>query len=243
MAGRLANRIALVTGASSGIGAAISELFAREGASVVMAARREDKLKSIADKVPVDFVRPIYKVTDVRLEADVLELYRFLDEKFGRIDIVVNSAGFADHTPTEDLSLARWQDIVDTNLTGCFLSCREALRRMKGQRKGRIINIGSISAKSPRPNSIGYTSTKFALEGMTRSLALDGRDFGVAVSILHPGSTKTELMPGMESKSPNESMNANDVARVAALMASLPDETNLLEALILPLGQPFLGRG
>ena len=156
---------------------------------------------------------------------------------------MVNSAGFADHTPTEDLSLARWQDIVDTNLTGCFLSCREALRRMKVQRKGRIINIGSISAKSPRPNSIGYTSTKFALEGMTRSLALDGRDFGVAVSILHPGSTKTELMPGMESKSPNESMNANDVARVAALMASLPDETNLLEALIFPLGQPFLGRG
>ena len=243
MAGRLENRVAIITGASSGIGAAIAQSYAAEGASVVMAARRLDKMQALIDQMGPLPVRPIAVETDVRREADVLRLFESVDRLFGKIDIVVSNAGFADHTPTDQLTLARWQDIVDTNLTGAFLCARESLRRMKTQRRGRIIIVGSISAKSPRPNSIGYTSTKFALDGMTRSLALDGRDFGVAVSIIHPGSTKTELMPRMVEKPRTESMVADEIAQVATLMASLPDETNLLEATILPIGQPFLGRG
>jgi NAD(P)-dependent dehydrogenase (short-subunit alcohol dehydrogenase family) len=243
MPGKLENRTALVTGASSGIGAAIAEMFAREGARVLMAARRRERMEESVARLPASVQPPLIQLADVRSEADILALFATVDARFGRLDVLVNSAGFADHTATEDLTLSRWKDIVDTNLTGCFLTCREALRRMKLQKGGRIINIGSISAKSPRPNSIGYTSTKFALEGMTRSLALDGRDHGVAVSILHPGSTKTELMPGMETRTARESMEAVDVARVALLMASLPQETNLLEALMIPNGQLFLGRG
>ncbi len=243
MAGRLENQVALVTGASSGIGAAIVEAFAAEGARVVMAARRVDKMQAVADSIGANGPSPIICPTDVRREDEILSVFETIDRRCGRLDILVNCAGFADHTPTENLSLARWKDIVDTNLTACFLCSREALKRMKPQGSGRVIIIGSISAKSPRPNSIGYTSTKFALEGMTRSLALDARDFGVAVSILHPGSTKTELTPGMENRTALESMDARDVAAAATLMACLPKETNLLEALMLPLGQPFLGRG
>ena len=244
MAGKLENRVALVTGASSGIGAAIAEVFAADGARVVLAARRIDKMQAIAASITAaGGPEPIVCQTDVRREDEVLSAFETIDRRCGQLDILVNCAGFADHTPTEQLSLARWKDIVDTNLTACFLASREALKRMKPRGAGRIIIIGSISAKSPRPNSIGYTSTKFALEGMTRSLALDARDFGVAVSILHPGSTKTELMPGMENRPPRESMEARDVANAALLMAGLPNETNVLEVTMLPLGQPFLGRG
>jgi NAD(P)-dependent dehydrogenase (short-subunit alcohol dehydrogenase family) len=243
MAGRLQDRTALVTGASSGIGAAIAELFAREGARVAMAARRADKMETIAARIAQSGPKPLVHVADVRREADILGLFAAVDRAFGSLDILVNCAGIADHTPTDELSLARWQDIIDTNLTSCFLCSREALKRMKPRGRGRIIIIGSISAKSPRPHAIGYTSTKFALDGMTRSLALDARDFGIGVSILHPGSTKTELAPNMQARSSRDSMEALDVARAATLMASLPDDTNLLEGVVLPLGQPFLGRG
>ena len=243
MTGKLENRIALITGASSGIGAAIAEAFAAEGAQVVLAARRPDRLQALADSIATSERKALACPTDVRREDEILSVFETIDRKFGHLDILVNCAGFADHTPTENLSLARWKDIVDTNLTACFLCSREALKRMKPRGSGRILIIGSISAKSPRPNSIGYTSTKFALEGMTRSLALDARDFGVAVSILHPGSTKTELTPGMENRPPRDSMEARDVAAAATIMVSLPNETNLLEAVMLPIGQPFLGRG
>ncbi len=241
--GRLRGKIAVVTGASSGIGAAIAKEFAREGAAVVIAARRADRLKEIVDAIEADDGAAFARRTDARSEADIEALFAFVDKEFGRLDLLVNSAGIADHTPTVDLSLERWRDIVDTNLTSTFLCCRAAMRRMVKQKRGRIINIGSISAKSPRPNAIAYTSTKFAMEGMTRSLALDGREHGVTVSILHPGSTVTELVPGMDEYGPEQSMNPADVAAIAALMASLPDGVNFMEALAFPIGQAFLGRG
>ena len=241
--GRLDGRVAIVTGASSGIGAAIAEDFAREGARVVVAARRADKLAEVVDRIAAAGGTAFAQPTDARSEESIEALFAFVDDKVGKLDLLVNSAGIADHTPTVDLTLERWRDIIDTNLTSTFLCCRAAFRRMFPRKSGRIINIGSISAKSPRPNAIGYTSSKFGMEGMTRSLALDAREHGVTVSILHPGSTVTELVPGMGDRPLSESMNPRDIAAIATLMACLPAETNLLEALAFPIGQPFLGRG
>ena len=239
----LHGRIAVVTGASSGIGAAVAEALAEAGASLVLAARRLERLEDLAGRLRARGAIVAPHRTDVTREADVAALFAGVDAQFGRLDLLVNCAGIADHTPTEHLSLSRWREVLDTNLTSAFLCGREALVRMKRQKRGRIIFIGSISAKSPRPDAIAYTATKFALDGMTRSLALDARGDGIAVSILHPGSTVTELVPNMAGRPKADSMSAADVARAVLLMASLPDEVNFLEALMLPLGQPFLGRG
>lgn len=240
---RLQDRVAIVTGSSSGIGAAVARAFAQEGCHVVLAARRAERLAALVRECEALGITALAQETDVSDEAQVDRLFQIVQERFGRLDLLVNSAGIADHTPTEDLSYARWRQIIDTNLTGTFLCARAALRMMKPQKRGRIINIGSISAYSPRPNSIGYTSSKFAIDGMTRSLALDGRPHGITVCVLHPGSTVTELVPGMGERPLAESMPADHVAQIATLMAALPDETNLLEALVLPIAQPFLGRG
>jgi NAD(P)-dependent dehydrogenase (short-subunit alcohol dehydrogenase family) len=241
--GRLSGRVGVVTGASSGIGAAIAEQLAAEGMSVLLAARRKDRLDELAAKIngAGGVARAVQ--TDVTVEDDVICLFHAANNEFGRLDLLVNNAGFADPCPTDQLSLERWSRIVAANLTSAFLCSREALRMMKPQKRGRIINIASISAKMPRVDAIGYTSTKFALEGMTRQLALDGRPFGITASMIHPGSTATELTPGMHERPASDTMKATEVASIAVLMACLPDTTNLLEATILPIEQPFLGRG
>jgi NAD(P)-dependent dehydrogenase (short-subunit alcohol dehydrogenase family) len=156
----------------------------------------------------------------------------------------VNNAGIIVGTPTESLALADWQRVIDVNLTGAFLCSRAAFRAMK-PRGGRIINIGSTAAKVPRPHSAAYTTSKFALEGLTRSLALDGREHGIAVSILHPGNTASALWGGAEDEQRRREgvMSASEVARVAVVMAALPPDINLLEGLLLPVAMPFLGRG
>ncbi|MDP2355310.1 MAG: SDR family oxidoreductase [Beijerinckiaceae bacterium] len=241
--GRLTGRVGIVTGASSGIGEAIAEALAAEGMAVLLAARRKDRLQQLAAKIEAAGGRARVCQTDVTNEDDVICLFHAANNEFARLDLLVNCAGIADATPTDQLSLARWREMVDANLTSAFLCAREALRVMKPQKRGRIINVASISAKMPRKNSIAYTSTKFALEGMTRSLALDGRPFGITASVIHPGATITELVPNMAGRPAAESMQASEVAAVVALIAALPDETNLLEATILPIGQPFLGRG
>ncbi|MBX9757362.1 MAG: SDR family oxidoreductase [Beijerinckiaceae bacterium] len=241
--GRLTGRVGIVTGASSGIGAAIGEALAAEGMAVFLAARRKDRLDEQVARIEAAGGRARACRVDVTSEDDVICLFHAVNNEFARLDLVVNCAGIADTTATEDLSLARWREMVDTNLTSAFLCAREALRVMKPQKRGRIINVGSISAKMPREHSIAYTSTKFALDGMTRSLALDGRPHGITASIVHPGATITELVPNMAGRPAAHSMQASEVAAVVALMAALPDETNLLEATMLPIGQPFLGRG
>ena len=241
--GRLEGRVAIVTGASSGIGEAIAEALAAEGMAVMAAARRKDRLEKLVARIGAAGGKARACQTDVTNEDDVICLFHAANNEFARLDLVVNCAGIADATPTDQLSLARWREMVDTNLTSAFLCSREAMRVMKLQKRGRIVNVGSISAKMPRENSIAYTSTKFALEGMTRSLALDGRPFGITASVVHPGATVTELVPNMAGRPAKDSMQASEVAAVVALMAALPDETNLLEATILPIAQPFLGRG
>jgi NAD(P)-dependent dehydrogenase (short-subunit alcohol dehydrogenase family) len=243
MMARLAGRIAVVTGASSGIGEATAEALAAEGAVVVMAARRGDRLEAIAQRIRDSGGTAVARPTDVTSEEQVERLFADAQEEFGRVDLLVNNAGIADHTPTEDMSLTRWREIIEINLTSVFLCSRAAYRLMKARKRGRIITIGSISAKIPRPHNIGYASTKAALVAMTHTLALDGRAHGITASILHPGSTITELTPGMADRPPNLAMAAEEVARMIALIAGLPDETNVFETLMLPIGQPYFGRG
>jgi NAD(P)-dependent dehydrogenase (short-subunit alcohol dehydrogenase family) len=240
---QLLDRVAIVTGANSGIGQAIAEAYAGEGATMVLAARRRARLEAVADGIRKKGGTAEVTPTDVSLEEDVLELFRRTVETFGRVDILVNNAGTSTWTPTDQLTLQAWREVLDVNLTGAFLCSREALKIMKRQRGGRIINIGSTSAKVPRPHSAPYTTSKFALEGLTRSLALDGREHGVAVSILQAGNTASAMWHGKEEQARKEGvMSPDDLARIAVMIAALPADMNLLESVVLPLSMPFLGR-
>ena len=239
----LAGRVAVVTGASSGIGAAIARGLVAEGARVVAVARRADRLASLIAEIEAAGGVARAFIADVTQEDAVEALFASVDATEGRVDLLVNNAGIADHTATRDLTLERWRQMVDTNITSMFLCSRAAVIRMEKQRRGRIINIGSISAKVPRPNNLAYAATKSAVQGMTHALAVDGREFGITASVLHPGATVSELVPNMATRASEKIMATEDMARIAVLMASMPDEANLFEALALPIGQPLLGRG
>ncbi|GGL79540.1 SDR family oxidoreductase [Wenxinia marina] len=240
----LEGRIAIVTGASSGIGHAIARALAAEGARVILAARSADRLDALAAEIGAAGGTGLALPTDVTDEGQVEALFARCAEAFGPPDLVVCNAGIADHTPTADLTLARWSEVIDINLTSAFLCGRAALRAMiETGRGGRIVNVGSISAKVPRPHTAAYAASKFGLAGLTHSLALDGREHGIAVSTFHPGSTESNLVPGITDRPRPGSMKAEDVARLVVLMATLPADVNLYEATILPVSMPFLGRG
>jgi len=241
---KLEDRIAVITGASTGIGKSIAVAYAAEGAKTVLASRNSEKLEAVAQEIKKDGGTARVVPVDVTAEDQVVGLFQQTLEAFGRVDILVNNAGVSKGAPTDELSLKVWQQVIDVNLTAAFLCSREALKIMKSQRSGRIINIGSVSAKVPRVHSAAYTTSKFGLEGLTRSLALDARDFGIAVSILHPGNTMTPIWTGREEVARKEGvMSPDDLARVAVTIASLPPEINLLESLVLPVSMPFVGRG
>jgi NAD(P)-dependent dehydrogenase (short-subunit alcohol dehydrogenase family) len=241
----LSEKVAIVTGASTGIGRSIALAFAREGAKVVLAARRREKLEQLAAEISEGGGAASIVPTDVSSEADVIALFRQTMETHGQVDILVNNAGTAVGKPTDEMSLAEWQKVIDVNLTGAFLCSREAFKVMKPRRSGRILNIGSISAKMPRPNAAPYTSSKYALEGLTHSLAVDGRQHGIAASVLQPGNVVSEIWGNATElvKTREGMMRAEDLARIAVLMVSLPPDVNLYQALVLPVTQPFLGRG
>ena len=240
----LTGRVAVITGGNSGIGKAIAKAYAAAGAKVVLAARRAEQLKEVTDQINAMGGTALAIPTDITKEQAVLTLFAETMAGHGRVDVLINNAGTASREPADELSLASWQRVIDTNLTGAFLCAREAFKIMKRQKHGRIINIGSVSAKVPRPNTIAYAASKFGLEGVTRALALEGREHGILVSILHPGNTVSSLgRPAQIGASPEGRMEAEDLAQVAVLMATLPDEVNMLEALVLPRTMPFLGRG
>jgi NAD(P)-dependent dehydrogenase (short-subunit alcohol dehydrogenase family) len=240
----LAGRVALVTGASSGIGRSIAQAFAAEGATVVLAARGQERLDQVDNSIRQSGATALALATDVSREEQVVALFARTVDAFGRLDILVNNAGTAARLPTDEMPLAVWRGVLEVNLTGAFLCSREALKIMKRQRGGRIINIGSVAAKVPRPHSAPYAASKFALEGLTRSLALDGREHGIAASILHPGNVDSEFWRGREELARREGLvSPDDIARIVVLMASLPPAVNLLESLVLPVPMPFLGRG
>ena len=235
----LREKVAIVTGASTGIGRGIADIFANEGAKLVLAARDQTKLDRARDELRSKGGSAIAVPTDVRNENEVIALFERTKSEFGRLDILVNNAGTGVTAPIEETTLEMWQKTLDTNLTGPFLCTREALKIMKPQRSGRIINIGSISAQMPRPNSVAYACSKRGLAALTRATALEGRSYGVVASCLHPGNVATEMDPN-----PGEPfMAVKDFVNTVLTMATLPPHVNMLETIVLPVTQAYLGRG
>ena len=240
----LDGKVAIITGAGTGIGKGIARAYAREGASLVLASRNEANLAGTAEELAETASRAVVAPTDVTDESQVVALFERTMDEFGRVDILVNNSGAFDGGPIEELSLETWQRVVDVNLTGVFLCTREAMKIMKPQGGGRIINIGSISAQMPRMNSAPYSSTKHALVGLTKSTALEGRDHGIVASILHPGNVLTEMRAQVDRPMDMEPMmSTDDIAAAALTMAALPMNVNMLESIVLPVEQKYLGRG
>jgi NAD(P)-dependent dehydrogenase (short-subunit alcohol dehydrogenase family) len=244
-------RIALVTGAGSGIGRAVATALAAEGFVLVLTGRHMAALEETARACPDCLIEP----ADISQPAAVKQLFARIMDRFGRLDLLFNNAGAAARpVPIEDLDFAEWQAVVGVNLTGAFLCAQEAVRLMKAQknpRGGRIINNGSISAHAPRPNSAPYTATKHALTGLTKSIALDGRAFDIACGQIDIGNAETPLTARMAAGVPQADgsiaaeprMNVDDVARAVVYMASLPPEANVLFMTVMANKMPFVGRG
>jgi NAD(P)-dependent dehydrogenase (short-subunit alcohol dehydrogenase family) len=246
------SKIAVVTGAGSGIGAAAATALARDGWTVVIAGRRRTPLEELAAAHPDLSLDPV--PTDVTDEESVRNLFRVTATRHGRVDLLLNNAGMSG--PPRDLDeipLEEWQAVVNVNLTGAFLCTREAFGIMRRQqpRGGRIINNGSISAHSPRPRSIAYTATKHAITGLTKSTALDGRLYDIACGQIDPGNTATDMTAAIATGSlqadggvrAEPRMDAEDVARAVVYMASLPLDSNVATLTVLPTKMPYVGRG
>ena len=239
----LEGRVAVVTGASSGIGEACAVAFAAKGAKVVLAARRAERLASLVDRIERAGGEALAVATDVTDEAAVDDLFARAVERFGTVDVLVNNAGIADSTPVDEMTLETWRKVIETNLTSAFLCSRAAFRAMKGKGRGRIINVGSISARVPRENSPAYAASKFGLDGLTRSLAIDGRKHNIAASIFHPGIVATEIAPGAVKLAEDFAASPADIAGVIVHMCDIPDHLNFYEGMVVQIDLPFLGRG
>jgi NAD(P)-dependent dehydrogenase (short-subunit alcohol dehydrogenase family) len=249
-----AGKVAIVTGAGSGIGRATAIALLREEYSVVLAGRRPDALAETVARGGADGSRALAVPTDVTDPASVRELFEKARVAFGRLDLLFNNAGTgAPPVPLEDLTPEQWRRVVDVNLTGPFLCTREAFRLMKSQapRGGRIINNGSISASTPRPNSAPYTATKHAITGLTKSAALDGRKYDIACGQIDIGNAGTEMTARMKDGVPQAdgslaaepTMDVECVARAVVYMASLPLDANVLFLTVMATKMPFVGRG
>ena len=246
----LDGKVAIVTGGGSGIGKGIARAFAREGCAVVIAARNAERLDSAAEELGAIGPDIVAVPTDVSDEGQVKGLFEKTMARFGRVDIVVNNAGAFGGGKIDELSLETWNQVLETCVTGTFLCTREAFRIMKAAAGGRIINIGSISAQVPRQDSAAYSTSKAAVAALTKSTALDGREFGIAASVLHPGNTMVERREAVGSRSTagrdegaEPMISVESMAQGALLMATLPPEANLYEAIMLPVTQTYLGRG
>ena len=247
-------RFAVVTGAGSGIGRAVSRALFDDGYSVALAGRRLEALQETATLAGVEAGRALCVPTDVGKPEQVRALFERVEQDFGRLDLLFNNAGsYTPGIPMEDLTYEQWQSTVDVNLTGPFLCAQQAIRIMKAQdpQGGRIINNGSISAHTPRPRSAPYTATKHAITGLTKSISLDGRDHGIACSQIDIGNAETPMTEPMPKGVPQASgervpepvMDVEHVARAVLQMASLPLDTNVLFMTIMANKMPFVGRG
>jgi NAD(P)-dependent dehydrogenase (short-subunit alcohol dehydrogenase family) len=242
--GQLEGKTAIITGAGTGIGKGIARGFAKAGADLVIASRNRQTLDSTAAELRPIGPTVIVAPTDVTMEDQVVALFEKTTKELGRLDILVNNSGVFDGGPLDELTLETWQHVLNVNLTGAFLCTREAMKIMKQQRGGRIINIGSISAQMPRMNSAPYVTSKHGLVGLTKSTALEGRAFGVSASCLHPGNVVTERREASDSPIDQEPMMTPDDIAIAALaMAAMPPYANMLESIVLPVDQPYIGRG
>jgi len=249
-----AEKTALVTGAGSGIGKQVAIALSREGYAVALAGRHRNSLEAVilaaGDSGSQMFVAP----TDVSDAASVALLFAQIKERFGRLDLLFNNAGIAAPSKLlEDLTIDEWRAVVDTNLTGAFLCTQEAFKIMKAQspQGGRIINNGSISAHSPRPNSAPYTATKHAITGLTKSTSLDGRKYNIACGQIDIGNAATSMAEGMKKGVPQANgsiaveptMDPEQVARAVVYMAGLPLDANVLFLTVMATKMPFVGRG
>ncbi|HEX8374512.1 MAG TPA: SDR family oxidoreductase [Geminicoccaceae bacterium] len=247
-------KVALVTGAGSGIGRAAALALMGEGYAVVLAGRRQEQLDATAQAGEGSGGRALAVATDVTDPASVKALFARTKQELGRLDVLFNNAGTgAPAIPLEDLSFEQWQAVVAVNLTGPFLCTQEAIRLMKDQdpRGGRIINNGSISAHVPRPNSAPYTATKHAITGLTRSTSLDGRKHDIACGQIDIGNAATDMTARMTggvaqadgSMRPEPRMDVENVARTIVFMAGLPLDANVQFVTVMATKMPFVGRG
>lgn len=246
------SKIAIVTGAGSGIGRAVAITLHDSGFQVVLVGRREAELKKTAalGRLPGMDVAP----ADITSASAVRQLFSQVQQRYGRLDVLFNNAGMsAPAKPLEDLELEEWKRVVDLNLTAAFLCSQAAFIVMKTQspQGGRIINNGSISASSPRPNSAPYTATKHGVTGLTKSLSLDGRKYNIACSQIDIGNAATEMTEKMSEGvlqangqlAPEPRMNVAHVAEAVLYMANLPLEANVQFMTLMATQMPFIGRG
>ena len=248
-------RIAMVTGAGSGVGRATALALAGEGFSVVLVGRRPEPLHETAAEIGADGGPPTLVVpADLGKPEAVRAVFEQTEERFGRLDVLFNNAGTgAPGVPLEDVTYEQWRTVVDINLTGAFLCTQQAFKLMKSQtpQGGRIINNGSISATTPRPNSAPYTATKHAITGLTKSTALDGRPFDIACGQIDIGNAGTPMTARMADGVPQANgslavepiIDANHIARAVAYMAGLPLDANVLTMTVMATQMPFVGRG
>ncbi|MBI4269517.1 MAG: SDR family oxidoreductase [Candidatus Rokubacteria bacterium] len=248
------DRVAVVTGAGTGIGRAVALALLEDGYRVTLAGRRKDKLEQAVAEAGPAGTRALIVPTDVGDPVAVRALFARTKEAFGRLDLLFNNAGIgAPAVPLEDLTFEQWKAVVDVNLTGAFLCTQEAFRIMKSQepRGGRIINNGSISAHAPRPNSAPYTATKHAITGLTKSTSLDGRKYDIACGQIDIGNAATDLAARMAKGVPQANgtvaveplMDVSHVASAVLTMARLPLDTNVQFMTIMATKMPFVGRG
>lgn len=239
--GELSSRCALVTGGSSGIGLAIAKALAADGAAVIIAARGEERAAAAADAISKRGGRVEALACDVSSETEVEALFVAVKERFGRLDLLVNNAGTLALDPIEALPVDDWDRVIATNLRGTFLCTRQAFAIMRAQGGGRILNIGSLSALRVRANNAAYNASKFAIEGLTQSTALEGRPFGIACGSLHPGNTLSDLTN--DPAFPEPLMEPDQVARMVLTVARMPIDMQVAQMIVHPVGQMFVGRG
>src|SRR5271168_2107450 len=251
-----ARKIALVTGAGTGVGRAVTLALLREGYAVVLAGRRKDMLEAVAKEGAQTPGEALTVPADVSAPASIKALFAKTKDTYGRLDLLFNNAGIgAPATPLEDLPLDKWLAVVATNLTGMFVCTQEAIKLMKAQspRGGRIINNGSISAHTPRPGAAPYTATKHAVTGLTKQTALDCRGQDICCGQIDIGNAATPMTDRMVqgdgvaqadgSKKIEARMAADDVGRAVVYMAGLPLDTNVLFMTVMANLMPFVGRG
>jgi NAD(P)-dependent dehydrogenase (short-subunit alcohol dehydrogenase family) len=246
--------VATVTGAGSGIGKHVALALLRQGYAVVLAGRRRDALETTAREGEASGSKTLVVPTDVSDPRSIRALFARTLEAFGRLDLLFNNAGTGGPPiALEDVTPEQWKAVVDVNLTGAFLCTQEAFKIMKAQqpRGGRIINNGSISAHSPRPNSAPYTATKHGITGLTKSTSLDGRKYDIACGQIDIGNAATELTERMRTGVPQANgsmaieprMDLEHVARAVVYMASLPLDANVQFMTVMATKMPFIGRG
>ena len=235
----------LITGASDGIGAHAAHSFLQAGWRVGLMARRAEKLAQVADNHPNAVLLP----GDVTQEDQVHSAFQTFTDQAGRLDVLFNNAGtFGQAATIDEMDVQNWRDVIDLNITGMFLAARAAFAQMRGQspQGGRIINNGSISAHTPRENSIAYTTSKHAITGMTKTLSLDGRAFDIACGQIDIGNARTPLLDGIIAANPDNpppSMDVAEVSKTLLHMASLPPEANVQFVTVMATKMPYIGRG